>query len=432
MTHAKPKPLIRLLGVPLIERVILTAKEAGINEFIIVVGFLGEQIKEVLGDGRKYGIKIVYVENEDWEKGNGISVFKARKYLQETFILLMSDHILDYQILEGIINYESSNDIVLGIDRREPLKTNTKVLEKNGQIIEIGKELENSNCIDTGIFRCTPKVFAFIEEAIKENKTELVDAIAVGSEKGHVGIFDISTAVSYDSVISEDIDAWWIDVDTKEDLKNSRKMLCQQLKKPTDGVISRFINRPMSIQISKLLVRTSISPNMISFFCFAVAILASVFLSFPAYWALIIGGILAQITSILDGCDGEVARLKFQSSTFGGWLDSILDRYADGFFIFGLSLGLWFRTENYWGWIVGFFALIGSFLNSYSSTKFEEFVNKQMGFFQFLVRRDLRIIIILLGSLFNQIFWTLFILGVIMNLEVLRRIIVTSLIYSKD
>jgi NDP-sugar pyrophosphorylase family protein len=77
----KPKPIVRLLGLPIILRVILTAKEVGIKQFIIVTGYQGEMIKEELGNGSKYGIEIDYVENKQWERGNGISVLKAKKLL---------------------------------------------------------------------------------------------------------------------------------------------------------------------------------------------------------------------------------------------------------------------------------------------------------------------------------------------------------------
>ncbi|KKM27582.1 hypothetical protein LCGC14_1573260, partial [marine sediment metagenome] len=69
LTKDKPKPLVRLLGLSLVERVILTAKEVGIDEFIIVIGYLGERIKEKLGDGNRYGVKITYIENREWERG---------------------------------------------------------------------------------------------------------------------------------------------------------------------------------------------------------------------------------------------------------------------------------------------------------------------------------------------------------------------------
>jgi len=55
---------------------------------------------------------------------------------------------------------------------------------------------------------------------------------------------------------------------------------------------------------------------------------------------------LAQISSIIDGCDGEIARLKFQTSEFGGWYDAILDRYADAFLLFSLTYYVYFLGEN--------------------------------------------------------------------------------------
>ena len=54
------------------------------------------------------------------------------------------------------------------------------------------------------------------------------------------------------------------------------------------------------------------------------------------YITLVIGAILAQVASVIDGCDGEIARLKFQVTEFGGWFDAVLDRYADAFLLFGL------------------------------------------------------------------------------------------------
>ena len=63
-TGDKPKPLVRLLGLSLIERVVLTAKEAGINEFVVTVGYLEHEIKANLGDGKRLGVRIDYVESK--------------------------------------------------------------------------------------------------------------------------------------------------------------------------------------------------------------------------------------------------------------------------------------------------------------------------------------------------------------------------------
>ena len=167
------------MGLSLIERVILTARQVGIDELVIVIGYLGEKIKEKLGNGNRYGVKIAYIENKEWEKGNGVSVLKAKKSLNENFVLLMSDHIFDDRILKELINYDTKSSVVLAIDRRKPLLGDTKVLEKEGRkIADIGKNIEESNCIDTGIFLCSPKIFHYIEETVKESKTELAHGIA--------------------------------------------------------------------------------------------------------------------------------------------------------------------------------------------------------------------------------------------------------------
>jgi len=197
LTKENPKPLIRLLGLSLIERIILTAKQAGIDEFVISVGYLGEKIKKKLGDGKNYKVKITYIENKEWQKGNGVSVLKAEKLLNGNFILLMSDHIFDKRILKELIHYGMKSSIVLAIDRRKPSTDDTKVLEKKNKIVDIGKNIKKSNGIDTGIFLCSLKIFSYIKEAIKEGKTELAYGIAKAAENRDVETFDITQIERY-------------------------------------------------------------------------------------------------------------------------------------------------------------------------------------------------------------------------------------------
>jgi CDP-L-myo-inositol myo-inositolphosphotransferase len=85
---------------------------------------------------------------------------------------------------------------------------------------------------------------------------------------------------------------------------------------------------------------------------------------------------LAQISSIIDGCDGEIARLKFQTSEFGGWYDAILDRYADAFLLFSLTYYVYFLGENLLYLFIGFLAIIGSFVNSYTADKYDGLMKK--------------------------------------------------------
>ena len=93
--RGESKPLIPILGVPLIERVIRSAREAGADDFYVVTGCHGERIHTFLSRlSDRAGIRITAIVNEDWGKENGLSVLKARQYLRESFLLLMADHLL--------------------------------------------------------------------------------------------------------------------------------------------------------------------------------------------------------------------------------------------------------------------------------------------------------------------------------------------------
>ncbi len=415
LTKDEPKPLIQLLGLSLIERVILTAKQAGIDEFIIVVGYLGEKIKERLGNGDNYGVKITYIENREWQRGNGVSVLKANHVLNENFILLMSDHIFEPKILEGLKGIIKGDECFLCIDKKPRdyicLEDATKVKVVNDKIVDIGKELRDYNAIDCGIFLLSPIIFEALQESIGKGDETLSGGIRILARNGKIKGFDIK-------------DRFWIDIDTKDSYEKAEKVLCKKLTKPTDGPVSKFLNRPISIRISKLLLRTEIKPNFVSVMSFGIAVLSAIFFCLGNYLSIIIGGLLAQFSSIVDGCDGEIARLRFQQSNYGAWFDAVLDRYADALIILGMTYGYWSLHNTMMIWLIGFIALIGSFMNSYTAGKYDSVLEKKIKreWFEIRIGRDVRLFIIMVGALLNQVFYILVILGLVTNIESVRRL----------
>jgi CDP-L-myo-inositol myo-inositolphosphotransferase len=408
----KPKSLVQLLGLSLIERVILTAKQAGINEFIVVVGYLGDKIRAELGNGERYGVKIDYIENEEWQRENGVSVLKAKELLKEKFILLMTDHLFEARILNDLKKIKV-NGCVLCVDKVPKeyidLEDATKVKVENDKVVEIGKRLEEYNAIDCGIFLLSPIIFDALEESIEKGDELLSDGIRILAKKGEVRAFDIK-------------DSFWIDIDTRDSFRKAEKMLCDRLIKPTDGPVSKLLNRPISIRISKFLVKTELKPSSISFISFILATLAAFFFCLGNYLSIVIGGLLTQFSSIVDGCDGEVARLKFQESEYGAWFDAVLDRYADALIIFGMVYGHWALYNNALIWVIGFITLIGCFMNSYTADRYEAAFRR--GKIRAGVRRDVRLFLIMIGALFNQIFYTLIFLALLTNIESMRRLII--------
>lgn len=227
VSDPEPKPLAILEGISLIERVILTSKLAGITDFIIVIGYLGDKIKSKLGNGEKLGVNIEYVFNDEYDKANGLSVFKAKNLLKENFILLMSDHIFHPLILKNLCNHKIESTVTLAVDRRETTSDDTKVLEKDGKIIEIGKQIKKFNCVDMGIFYLTPKIFNYLEIAIKKGKYELSNGIKIASQNKDAFIFDIKDPINLQFNNLNKFERLWIDVDTEDDYREAKKFIKQ-------------------------------------------------------------------------------------------------------------------------------------------------------------------------------------------------------------
>jgi len=178
-------------------------------------------------------------------------------------------------------------------------------------------------------------------------------------------------------------------------------------------------------------LKTKITPNFVSLFSFILSLIGACFFFLGGYIKLVIGAILAQLSSIIDGCDGEIARLKFQATEFGEWFDAVLDRYADAFLLFGLTCHLFFAQRKFFILVIGFLAIIGSFMNSYTADKYDGLMKKKLGNrgYYWRIGRDLRMFIIFIGALVNRPLLPLIFIALLMNTENIRRIVV---LYKKD
>ena len=153
--------------------------------------------------------------------------------------------------------------------------------------------------------------------------------------------------------------------------------------------------------------------------------IAAGLLAVGGYPALAAGGVMAQLASIVDGCDGEIARLKGLQSDFGGWFDAILDRYADAFLLFGLMWHAFASTGARLSLAIGFAAIVGSFINSYTADKYDWLMARKLQGSPYLrLGRDVRVFTIFLGALFNLPLLTLGVIALATNAEVVRRILV--------
>jgi phosphatidylglycerophosphate synthase len=146
------------------------------------------------------------------------------------------------------------------------------------------------------------------------------------------------------------------------DLADAETTIRRSSYKETDSTLARF-NRRMSLPLSVALIRTTLTPNQLSVVLVAMGLYSAWLFSVGSYWTGLLGAVLSLAASILDGCDGEIARLKYQESALGCWIETFGD-YSYYIAIFGgLTIGAVHRTHWQGFYWLGAAALIGTLVS---------------------------------------------------------------------
>lgn len=204
-----PKSLIKINNKALIDYVITAMLTSGIREIYVVVGYKSDQIinylkKEYINDN----INIQFIINDEWDKGNGISVLCAKHYIEQPFILSMSDHLYSFRIIKKLLlNDFSKADLFLATDLNMSNEfvdiddvTKVKFNDNNRTIIKIGKHIEEYNGYDTGVFYCNKNFFSALENAIKNGNDSISSAVEFLANNKRALICDIEGE-------------FWVDID---------------------------------------------------------------------------------------------------------------------------------------------------------------------------------------------------------------------------
>ncbi len=295
-------------GISQIKRLILTAEKLGINHITIIVDSNCSQLEELIGADKR--LKSII----SWHTfGNPIelepcpylvlqsNLVITRKALSNFIYSTMSDH--EVQFLMS----ESNNDSFVG--GRNGVSSFDHRANLGGAFLSYGSFLEN-------LVSSSLNVRSWINE--------------LASNKG--------------AVIHKCSHRNWIRLSSNKDsIEEAENLLFLEIRKSERGWKSRNINRRISIQLSRLLIQTPLTPNQISAFVGIIGIMSGVFF---ALGHIVVGGVLMELSSILDGCDGEVAKMKLMESKFGQWIDTIFDQLAYISFLIGVPLGHYYQTGN--------------------------------------------------------------------------------------
>jgi phosphatidylglycerophosphate synthase len=132
---------------------------------------------------------------------------------------------------------------------------------------------------------------------------------------------------------------------TPEERAAAHKLLYRLLIKPQDNAITRYLFRPVSLPLTKLLVVTPITPNQVSAIVGILVAIGCWLTAHASFPMAIAGSLVVLVSGYFDCCDGEIARLKLMSSKLGAWLDTIVDEFST----MGYMAALGYHCHLRWG-----------------------------------------------------------------------------------
>lgn len=180
----------------------------------------------------------------------------------------------------------------------------------------------------------------------------------------------------------------------------------------------------MREQITPLARLIPFSPNTLTLMGFAVSVAAGAAFALGKPFE---GGLLILFSGVFDALDGGVARAKDMITPFGGVLDSVCDRYSDALMLLGIMYGAVYGRMSLpagfgiQGWLWAGFALIGSFLVSYTRARAESAGCRKLSIG--IAERTERMLILALGALTGLLGWALVLIAVLSHITIIQRVL---------
>ncbi len=182
LSKGQPKPLMELKGKPIIQYNIELFKKHGIKEILISVGYKSDEIKKVLGDGKKLGVNITYIEEKN-PLGTAGPLRLARPYLKETFIMCNADELKDID-LDDMFSFHAANKALATVALttvKDPSAYGVALLNGNKIMTFIEKPTKDnapSNLINAGLYILEPEVINYVPEGFAKIETDVFPKLA--------------------------------------------------------------------------------------------------------------------------------------------------------------------------------------------------------------------------------------------------------------
>ncbi len=346
-------PLTGLLGMTLVHRMVLAAAQSGVSDFLLI-GTSGkdtEKIADVLRKdprviGRSLSISSVPIPGPGKPAG-GTGVHGR-------FWLIPADAVFDSDILARAAEADPGGGVNLhlvdspsptGPETAETIRVKTGRPGQEGLTFVPGPA-EGSPAY-AAVSLCAAEIFPRLGALFAEAGPGRPAADVLND------VFGSGPARTFDTG-----GRFCFRVLSKTALRKARRSLLATARKPTDSFVSRNFNRPISLFLTRPLIWLGIKPNPLSVACLAIGMASCWFIAQGGYFLSFLGAFLFEFASIFDGCDGEVARLTYRTSKFGGFVDMVGDAVIFVLFFVCLPVGLYRNSRRPVWLVLGVLALL--------------------------------------------------------------------------
>ncbi|MFC1898971.1 bifunctional sugar-1-phosphate nucleotidylyltransferase/acetyltransferase [Chloroflexota bacterium] len=223
LTHNRPKVMLPLANKPILEHLLIETSEAGIKDFIFVVGYRDEQIRNYFGNGERWQVNITYVTQRK-QLGTTDAVKMIEGQVKGNFLMMNGDIIVRHQDIQSLL---AKDVITMGVFTVEDTSELGVVTIDNGEITHIYEKMKNppSHTANAGVYLLTPDIFSAIPQTVKSlrGEYEITDTLQLLLEQGyHLSCHELG---------------YWLDLSYPWNLLDANETMLEMLEADSFGEI---------------------------------------------------------------------------------------------------------------------------------------------------------------------------------------------------
>uniref|UniRef100_UPI004029DAAA CDP-alcohol phosphatidyltransferase family protein n=1 Tax=Candidatus Avalokitesvara rifleensis TaxID=3367620 RepID=UPI004029DAAA len=309
-------------GLPLLKRTLLSAQKGGIDEFIIVDADSDERLRTLLSKDARIHPHVRWSDNDnlpDLIKDRApepIMLIKAEAVFDPNIIKLMAQPGLDNMAarvaVRNIAGRSRPGQCTLELNGDDVIDCSIRIPHQTDKHPQVGNPENTKNVQTAGLILARPDALKYFAMKAAVSHLDLCDAVEDILSVGKVKAVDVTNELC-------------MEITSQETMQESKNKLYGLLSLSSDGPFSIHVSRKLSRLVSSVLVSLPITPNQITLLSLFIGLVACWFFLQGGYRYSMMGAVMLYASIILDCSDGEVARLKFMYSKYGGLLDSLCD-----------------------------------------------------------------------------------------------------------